>query len=385
MKSAQVNLRLELELVAALEQAAREEGLDRGTIIRKLLSRALTSRRLDRALERYQLGEISVGRAAGQPGMTHWEIIEPSNRRRGIAHPLEPGDAEARLRALGGRSARVADSPVEYDAGPGPIAPRADTLLDHPPRAGGVLMVGINPAPVSVRARHYYQGRLGRRLWKRLQRLGLLATPIPGEEDDAFVAAGHGLSDVVKRPTRSSRELGRDEIRHGVEALRAKVGAWRPRLILLAFKEAAQAAMGTSRVSPGLGSSFESVPTFLLSGPYAPRQVTKACDEELRRLLAAPRGQGAGSAQTQRISESDTRAGIIRLPRDARRFFPATRRSVEVTLRGRRLAARYDPRLGPDRERSGVLRIGREALRRLVRPGERVRVSKAEDGSVELG
>jgi len=36
------------------------------------------------------------------------------------------------------------------------------------------ICVGINPAPTSVRAGHYYQGRLGQGFYERLRKAGLL-------------------------------------------------------------------------------------------------------------------------------------------------------------------------------------------------------------------
>ncbi len=385
MKTEQVNLRLEADLIAALEEAAREESLDRGTMIRKLLLRALSHRCLDRALERYQFGEISIGRAVEESGLTHWEILEHA-RRRGMAHPLDPGEVDIRLRTLMDEPPRVAEASPAYRAGRYKRTPLRETLPDRPPRPGGLLLIGINPAPASVQAGHYYQGRIGKRLWRRLTRLGLLTNPIPGAEDDAFVRDGHGLTDIVKRPTRSAAELSREELRRGVEELRRKVLAWRPGLILFAFKEAARAAAGTARVSPGQGPPFEGVPTFLLSGPFAPGDLTERADEELRDLIATTLGGGPGDeAITQRITARDVASGILRLPEDAKRYFPKAKGYVAIILRGKRLTVAYDPRPGPRRKRSGVLRIGRQALSRLVKPGERLRVSKARDGSPSLG
>jgi hypothetical protein len=46
-------------------------------------------------------------------------------------------------------------------------------------------------------------------------------------------------------------------------------------------------------------------------------------------------------------------------------LFPSAKGLVDVTLRGQALSASWDPRMGPDRERSGVLRVG-PVLRQLV-------------------
>ena len=164
-----------------------------------------------------------------------------------------------------------------------------------------MLLVGINPIRASVAAGHYYQGALGRRLWRRLERFGLLEDPRPGAEDEAFARQGHGLTDLVKRPTRSAAELTPAELDAGIEALRAKIRDWTPGLILFAFKEPARRLLGAS-VRPGAGPPLEGVPTFLLSGPYAAAAETERIDAELRLLLGrgAADDPGDESAPTQR-------------------------------------------------------------------------------------
>ncbi len=179
----------------------------------------------------YQTGEVSLGRAAEEAGLTNWELIDAA-RLASIAHPLTAAEARSRLAAL-------------TDAG-------EPTLPDIPPAPGGVLLVGINPVPTSVAAGHYYQGRLGQRLWRRLERVGLLESARPGAEDEAFARAGHGLTDLVKRATESSADLRKDELASGVDALREKIRAWKPGLVLFAFREPAQRLLGSS-VAPGPG------------------------------------------------------------------------------------------------------------------------------------
>jgi len=248
------------------------------------------------------------------------------------------------------------------------------TLPDRPPQPGGVLLVGLNPAPPSVVAGHYYQGQLGRRLWKRLVHVGLLTDPVPGSEDDAFVASGHGLTDLVKRPTSSARELGRGELQLGAEELRAKVRDWRPGLVLFVFRQAANLALG-SLISAGKGPALAGAPTFLLSGPYAARDEADRVNEELRDVLSVKMGTVPQAVTTQRVTASDLAAGIVRLPRMAKALLPDRKSNVPITLRGKRLTVSYDPKRGRDRERSAVLRIGEAHLRFLVKVGERLRVS----------
>lgn len=62
---------------------------------------------------------------------------------------------------------------------------------------------------------------------------------------------------------------------------------------------------------------------------------------------------------------------------------PGTRQDIVVVIRGRRLTCRWDPRYG-EKERSGLLRVGKDAARDLLSPGEVLAVTVAGDGSVGL-
>lgn len=364
MSTEQINIRLKADLAAALDRVAREESLDRATVIRRLLDDSLRRWELDRAVRGYQTGELSLGRAAEEAGLTQWDLLE-AVKLAGVAHPLTAEEAERRLA--------------------GPSAKREPTLPDIPSSPGGVLLVGINPAPISVAAGHYYQGRIGQRLWRRLERIGLLHDAMPGAEDEAFARAGHGVTDLVKRPTPSAAELSAAELEAGVDALRAKVREWKPGLVLFAFAKPARLVLGAGMM-PGAGPLFEETPTFLLSGPYAAKAEADRIDSELKDFL----GQASGSRplesseQTQRVTAADMSRGQIRLPRGAKRLFPATKAAVEIVLRGTRVQAAYDPRVGPDRDRSAVLRVGVPVMRELVGENEVLRISRGIGGVLLL-
>ncbi|MGH3082618.1 MAG: uracil-DNA glycosylase family protein [Gaiellaceae bacterium] len=360
MKTEQVNIRLEADLAAALDRMADVESLDRTTAARRLLESSLRQWQVDRAIRDYQTGASSIGRAAEEAGLSQWEILDAA-RAAQVAHPSTAEDVRRRLE---------------------PIVRSPDTLPDIPPAAGGVLLVGINPAPVSVAAGHYYQGKLGRRLWRRLERVGLLRDPVPGAEDEAFATAGHGLTDIVKRPTPSSKELTRTELERGAGELREKIAEWTPGLVLFASREPAVRLLG-SHVKPGRCGEIAGVPAFLLSGPYAPSVEGERIDGELQQLLGLAEQTARTGELTQRVTKNDLVKGQIRLPRPAKRFFPSAKGKVEIVLRGTRATATYDPRLGPDRERSAVLRVG-PLVRELVEPGSRLVVRQGVGGAAVL-
>jgi hypothetical protein len=72
------------------------------------------------------------------------------------------------------------------------------------------IFVGLNPAEISVTRGHYYQGIHGLRFWDQLSRYRILP-PFPrGTEDDAAFELGFGFTDLVRLPTKSSRDINRE-------------------------------------------------------------------------------------------------------------------------------------------------------------------------------
>jgi hypothetical protein len=181
--------------------------------------------------------------------------------------------------------------------GPGPhlttieIDGRAvDTLADLPPLRDRLLFVGLNPSPVSVDSGPYFQGQLGLTFWRRLIRATILPADTSIEAaDDALLAAGHGLTDLLKLPT--PRDEATDaQLRAGVGPLWQKVALWRPGAVVFVYKRAAEIV--AARVLdehwgqlPGVALSGR--PCFLMPGPYAPSDEVAAGLNLLRNLGAS--------------------------------------------------------------------------------------------------
>ena len=89
-------------------------------------------------------------------------------------------------------------------------------------------------------------------------------------------------------------------------------------------------------------------------------------------------------ASSQRVTTKDLEAGRVRLPRAAKRLFPSQRTYETVLVRGQELRARWDPRSGPDQERSGVLAFGKGALDDIVAIDEVLTVRRLGDGRFGL-
>ncbi len=145
------------------------------------------------------------------------------------------------------------------------------------------VVVGINPAPLSVAAGHYWQGNTGRTLWRRLRFLGLMPECFEGYEDDAAFEAGVGFTDVVKRPTASADQLSSDELKHGLADLEDKLTKAGVPVIIFAFKGAATALFGDFE-----GNGFipdlrvERSDVFVMPGPYEKNERAQATLDTLR-------------------------------------------------------------------------------------------------------
>lgn len=168
-----------------------------------------------------------------------------------------------------------------------------ETLADLFPSPVQAVCVGINPAPPSVAAGHYFQGRQGQRFYARLRQAGIIGDCPAGAEDDAAFAAGIGFTDVVKRPTARAHEVFPEEMRHGVDLLRAKLEQVSPPLLVFPFKQAAVALVGSFSGNGWIDRTFAGADMFVMPGPYeALATATPTIDSLAERLRE--RGAGTG-------------------------------------------------------------------------------------------
>ena len=107
-------------------------------------------------------------------------------------------------------------------------------------------------------------------------------TPIE-TADDALMAAGHGITDLLKVPT--ARDDASDSaLTAGVGPLWQKIAIWRPAAIVFIYKRVANACAGRHLAEPWghlPGVALAGRPCILMPGPYAP---TEQVDEGLNFL-----------------------------------------------------------------------------------------------------
>ncbi|MFZ0413159.1 MAG: mismatch-specific DNA-glycosylase [Candidatus Acidiferrales bacterium] len=104
------------------------------------------------------------------------------------------------------------------------------TLPDYLRKGMKMILIGANPGERSARVGHYYAGR-GNQFWPILFDSGVIPEPLGYEDDRRLVEFGIGLTDLVKRPTRSMEEIERQEFSEGRVLLAQKLEDLRPRVV----------------------------------------------------------------------------------------------------------------------------------------------------------
>jgi len=104
------------------------------------------------------------------------------------------------------------------------------TLPDYLRKGMKLVIVGCNPTESSVRAGHYYAGR-GNPFWPLLYDSGVVPEPFDYPDDRRIIEFGIGLTDLVKRPTKTIEELKREDFAEGRFVLSRKLEEYLPRVI----------------------------------------------------------------------------------------------------------------------------------------------------------
>lgn len=147
--------------------------------------------------------------------------------------------------------------------------------------------------------------------------------------------------------------------RHGIEGARAP-------------KKRRGQPMGGGSTGPGTTTRSTTTITVPASVPAGRAAAT--------RKPPAP----GGPHRSRAVSAKDIAVGQIRIPiGETKSILPPGREYLTVRLRGRELICRWDPRYGTDRERSGIIRVGRAAAAELLEAGEMLGV-RVSEGVVEL-
>jgi TDG/mug DNA glycosylase family protein len=174
---------------------------------------------------------------------------------------------------------------IDLDLDDGTSVRTLDELWPEEPRA---MIVGLNPAPTSVAAGHYYQGKSGQQRMRLLINAGLFREPNADESvDDVAFADGVGFADLVRRPTVSEKVLGKEEIKTGADRLRAELTRRHVPLVISVYRHAAVHFSSNKKAKPGFVNphGIPGTNIFRMPGPYAAAEYRDEIMGELREFL----------------------------------------------------------------------------------------------------
>jgi predicted HTH domain antitoxin len=94
-----VTTRVEEELVRIIDSIAKREGMDRSTVIRRFLLKAVKDWLVDRSLDEYDAGKLTLWQAAEKCGLSLWEMVDEV-KKRNIHVPYTLEDLKEDLKAF---------------------------------------------------------------------------------------------------------------------------------------------------------------------------------------------------------------------------------------------------------------------------------------------
>lgn len=99
-----------------------------------------------------------------------------------------------------------------------------------------ILFIAKTPAPVSVNAGHYFQGKQGRMFWNKLSEYDILKVPHGQFEDEYLLINSYGLTDIVKVPRDYGNEPSEKEYHNGLSRILHLITKHEPKVIVFVYK-----------------------------------------------------------------------------------------------------------------------------------------------------
>ena len=110
-----------------------------------------------------------------------------------------------------------------------------ETLPDYLKQNLNILFIGTNPGLKSVRIGHYFAGS-SNMFWKLLFESKLTDKRLTTDIDSHILDYKYGLTDVVKRPTRSTTELRKTDAVGARKRLEKIIIKYKPRIVAFVGK-----------------------------------------------------------------------------------------------------------------------------------------------------
>jgi len=114
-----------------------------------------------------------------------------------------------------------------------------DTLDDILPKEPGlkILFIAKTPAPVSVRAGHYFQGKQGKMLWNKLREYNIFNPPEDKFEDEYLLDYQYGITDIVKVPHDFGNEPSSLDYKTGLQRILNLIKTHNPKVVFFIYKK----------------------------------------------------------------------------------------------------------------------------------------------------
>ena len=104
------------------------------------------------------------------------------------------------------------------------------TLPDHLRKGMKLVVIGCHPTESSVRVGHYYAGR-DNEFWPLIFESGVVPEPFDYRDDKRVIEFGIGLTDLVKRPSKTMEGIAREDFAEGRIVLSQKLEEFAPRVV----------------------------------------------------------------------------------------------------------------------------------------------------------
>lgn len=95
-----LSVKIEKEKLKLLEQIAKEEESDRSTVARRLLNVGIRKWKMDKAVELFRAGRLSLWKAAELAGVSLREFLEVLNDRKVAWVGIKPEELDAEVQAI---------------------------------------------------------------------------------------------------------------------------------------------------------------------------------------------------------------------------------------------------------------------------------------------
>jgi predicted HTH domain antitoxin len=76
-----ITTRVDDELARIIDSIGRREGLDRSTVIRRFLLKAVKDWLIEKSMDEYEEGKLTLWQAAKKCGLSLWEMINEVKKR----------------------------------------------------------------------------------------------------------------------------------------------------------------------------------------------------------------------------------------------------------------------------------------------------------------